>query len=84
MWLYDFDCDGVSDASYTEPDDPNKPAYVSMDKSENGKIDTLLVDADRDGDIDYSLVDVSGNGEPDLKGHFRDGEDEPYWIEKLT
>ena len=70
--LFDLDCDGVVDASYTEPDDPNKPAYVSLDNSENGQIDTLLIDADRDGDIDYSLIDVSGNGEPDLKGHYRD------------
>lgn len=82
--LYDLDCDGVVDVSYTEPDDPNKPVYVSMDTSENGQIDTLLIDVDRDGDVDYSLIDVSGNGEPDLRGHYRDGADEPYWLEKLT
>ena len=82
--LYDLDCDGVVDASYTEPDDPNKPAYVSLDASEDGQIDTLLIDADRDGNVDFSLIDVSGNGEPDLKGHYRNGENEPYWMEKLT
>lgn len=82
--LYDWDCDGVVDVSYTEPDDPNKPAYASLDTSGDGKVDTLFVDVDRDGEIDYSLVDVNADGNADIKGHYRDGEDEPYWLEKLT
>jgi len=82
--LYDFDCDGEIDASYTEPDDQNEPAFASLDNSGNGRIDTMLFDADRDGNIDYSLIDVSDNGKPDLVGYYRDGEEEPYKMEKYS
>ena len=66
------------------PDDESEPIYCLVDESGNGKIDNVLFDTDRDGNVDYSLIDVSGNGEPDLVGYYRNGEDEPYKIEKYS
>lgn len=82
--LYDFDCDGEVDASYTEPDDRSKGVFFSMDTSGDGKIDTIFFDEDRDGNIDYSIMDQTGDGEPDLVGYYRNGEEEPYKIEKYS
>jgi S1-C subfamily serine protease len=83
VFLFDIDCDGEDDFTYTEPDDPNEATFFSLDSSGDGMIDTLLIDENRDGNIEYSLHDVTGNGEPDLVGHYRDGEDEPYKVEKI-
>jgi len=82
--LYDLDCNGEVDAKYTEPDDKSEGVYLEMDTTGDGTVDTVLYDEDRDGNIDYSIMDVDGDGEPDLVGYYRNGEDEPYRVEKVS
>ena len=82
--LYDLNCDGDVDARYTEPDDKTQGAYLEMDSTGDGKVDTVLYDEDRDGNVDYSAMDVDGDGEADLVGYYRNGEDKPYKVERAS
>ena len=80
--VWDLDCDGVGDAYSTFPDDQSKPSTFSIDSTGNGKIDTVYGDTDRDGNIDISFYDTTDSGEPDMVGYHKNGNPEPYKMEK--
>jgi hypothetical protein len=44
----------------------------------------MLFDDNHDGHPEEALYDTDGDGEPDLRGVFRNGEDEPYRWEKIA
>ena len=80
---WDVDCDGVADLQFFVPRDASLPAQWMADQSGDGKIDTILLDEDRDGLIDSSIYDTNGDGRVDLRGYHRDGEFEPYRVERV-
>ena len=74
----DADCDGAADYAIIEPDDKREALSVLYDDDGDGRIDTVVLDVDRDGDPDTAVYDTDGDGKMDLRGDYRDGEDEPY------
>lgn len=77
-YAVDDDCDGKGDYLVLEPADKREGLTFLYDDDGDGKYDTLIVDADRDGNPDVALYDTDGDGKPDLRGDFRNGEQEPY------
>jgi S1-C subfamily serine protease len=80
----DGDCDGKADVIIFEPDDPREAVRMLYDGDGDGKIDSILYDDDRDGNIDGGLYDTDADGKPDVRGYFRNGENEPYRMERIT
>jgi S1-C subfamily serine protease len=80
---FDADCDGKSDFLMFEPDDQKEGVSYFSDEDENGKIDTIIHDGDRDGNFDFALYDTDGDGESDVRGDYKNGEDEPYRLERI-
>jgi len=81
----DTDCDGEVDSQIFTPANKRDPGVfmTSEDEESHGQIDTLYFDQGRDGTVDWVLYDTDHNGKPDLRGDFRNGEDEPYRWEKI-
>jgi S1-C subfamily serine protease len=78
----DMDCDGKGDVVVVTPDDSSKPIGILVDADDDGKTDTMLLDEGRDGSIDRSLHDTNADGKADLVSFYRNGEKEPYRIER--
>lgn len=83
LYLMDGDCDGKADYKLEVPDSKRQAIAMYLDDDGDGKIDAMLFDDNRDGAFDVALYDTDGNGKPDMKGVFRNGEDEPYRYEKI-
>lgn len=81
-WV-DVDCDGQFDLQLFVPDDPQEAIASLIDTNGDGQIDWILLDEDRDGEIDSSLMDTNGDGVADLQGFYRNGEAEPYRVQKI-
>lgn len=81
--LVDTDCDGEGDSILGIPDSKRHPMTVWVDDDGDGKLDTMFFDDRHDGVFDSALYDTDGNGKPDMRGEFRNGEDEPYRWEKI-
>lgn len=81
--LLDVDCDGVGDGIFSVPDDPTSPYSYSFDEDKDGTLDTMLIDEDRDGDFERSLHDTDGDGKSDVVAYYKDGEDDPYKVERM-
>ena len=82
-YLIDTDCDGAGDVLMTEPDDKSLAITYAHDDDGDGELDSLIFDDDRDGNFDFALYDTDGDGMPDMKGEYRDREDEPYRLERI-
>jgi S1-C subfamily serine protease len=80
----DGDCDGKADYLLFMPDDKKGAVLLMTDENEDGKADVIYADEDRDGDFEFSLHDTDYDGEPDVRGVFRDGEEDPYRMERIT
>ncbi|HEY8615198.1 serine protease [Phenylobacterium sp.] len=83
-FLMDTDCDGEGDSVLIVPKSKRDPIVVITDEDGNGDLDTMYFDDNQDGDFETALYDTDGNGKPDLRGDFRNGEDEPYRMEKIS
>lgn len=83
-YFMDGDCDGKIDSTVEVPDSKRYPIILFADSDGDGKYDTMLIDDGHDRDWDQALYDTDADGEPDLKGFYRDGEDEPYRMEKMA
>lgn len=84
-------------AAPTAPEKPcADDAVIDERPSKDPKGMEYLMDSDCDGRGDYSMVvpaskrdpieiylDDDGDGQPDLRGDYRNGEDEPYRFEKI-
>lgn len=81
--LMDTDCDGKGDMIMGIPDKKSEPYTFTLDGDGDGKFDTVIIDEGRDGNYDLALYDTDGDGKPDMQGEFRNGETEPYRMEKL-
>lgn len=81
--LVDTDCDGEGDTVMTVPDSKRHPITIWVDDDGDGKLDTMYFDDRHDGSFDTALYDTDGDGKPDMRGEFRNGEDEPYRWEKI-
>jgi S1-C subfamily serine protease len=82
-WI-DTDCDGQVDFQLFVPDDARQPIVSLMDTTGNGQIDLILFDDNRDGNFDRSIIDTNGDGSPDLQGFYRNGETEPYRVQRIN
>ncbi len=82
--LIDIDCDGEVDLRYIKPNDKSLPETLEIDSTGDGRIDTVIYDQDRNGNPDFSIYDIDADGHPDLKGYYREGEFEPYRVEKYS
>lgn len=80
----DETCDGEADYVVFEPKSKRDPLTYLYDDDGDGKIEVIMFDQGWDGDVDEALYDTDGDGEPDMRGAFRDGEDEPYLMERLA
>ncbi|MFN3514690.1 MAG: S1C family serine protease [Phenylobacterium sp.] len=83
MFIVDETCDGEPDFVILEPKRKRDPVLYMFDEDGDGKVELTLLDFDRDGAFDAAFYDTDGDGEADLRGDFRNGEDEPYRWEKL-
>ncbi|WP_334161577.1 hypothetical protein [Phenylobacterium sp.] len=79
----DTDCDGEVDTIMGVPDSKRHPITIWVDDDGDGKLDTMYFDDRHDGVLDSALYDTDGNGRPDMRGEFRNGEDEPYRWERI-
>ena len=84
LYAIDTDCDGVADAALLEPKSKREPDILMRDENGRGSYDTLYFDTNRDGYPEWAIYDTDGDGKPDLRGEFRDKEDEPYRWEKIS
>lgn len=82
-YLVDSDCDGKGDYLMDVPDKQSEAILYMMDENGDGKIDAVIADDDRDDNFDIGLYDTDGNGKFDMRGDFRNGETEPYRMEKI-
>ena len=82
----DTDCDGEADTQVLTPSNKRDPQILmtSEDEESHGQIDTMYFDLGRDGTIDWAYFDTDHNGKPDMRGDYRNGEDEPYRWEKIA
>ena len=63
------------------PASKREPLVILEDGDGDGAWDTLYLDDRQDGTMDVALPDSDGNGKPDMRGDYRNGEDEPYrWV----
>jgi hypothetical protein len=79
----DDNCDGKGDYVTFVPDDEKEPIEVYIDDNGDGEVDTIMFDIGRDDTFDVMLFDTDHNGKFDARSFYRDGEDEPYRVERI-
>jgi S1-C subfamily serine protease len=80
----DEDCDGKTDYVTFIPDDKREPIEIYFDDNGDGEIDIVMYDVGRDDDLDAMLLDTDYNGKFDTRTYHRDGEEEPYRVERIA
>jgi S1-C subfamily serine protease len=83
-YLIDDNCDEAEDYVLIEPTDAKEPILLMFDEDGNGKVEMLIVDQGRDGKPDLVLYDTDEDDKPDLRGEYRNGEMEPYRVERIS
>ena len=81
--VIDETCDGEGDYVAIIPDDRRVAVEMLYDDDGDGKIDTVLLDANWDGAPERGLYDTNGDGKFDLEGRFHKGDAEPYRFDRI-
>ncbi|CAN7482060.1 S1C family serine protease [Phenylobacterium sp. LjRoot225] len=83
-YLIDSDCDNAGDTVLILPDSRREPSILMRDENGRGVYDTIYYDKNRDGHPEWAVYDTDGDGKADLRGDFRNNEDDPYRWEKIS